>query len=117
LNDDPINESVTKVLNATGKIKKLNAKKMYNPWMNFYKQGIGTIAWQDTWGLFDQIILSPNWVDKKQTGLKYKGAEVFNKPFLIQKEGRYKGYPKRSFSWGKWNDGYSDHFPTLIYLK
>ncbi len=118
LNDDPINASVTEVLQATGKIKKLTPEKMYNPWLKFFKQGIGTIAWQDAWGLFDQIILSSNWVlDKETKGLKYHSAEVFNKSFLFQKDGRYKGYPKRSFSWGKWNDGYSDHFPTMIYLK
>lgn len=117
LNDDPINASVTDVLKATGKLKKLTPEKMYNPWMKYFKQGIGTIAWQDAWGLFDQIILSSNWVDKKTKGLKYHSAEVFNRGFLFQKDGKYKGYPKRSFSWGKWNDGYSDHFPTLIYLR
>ena len=117
LNDDPINASVTEVLNATGNIKKARGNKMYNPWLNFYKQGIGTIAWQDAWGLFDQIILSPSWVDKKQSGLKFQSAEVFNRAFLIEQAGRFKGYPKRSFSWGVWNDGYSDHFPTLIYLR
>lgn len=117
LNDDPINESVTTVLKAKGSTKNLKANMMYNPWLRFYKQGIGTIAYQDTWGLFDQIIMSPAWVDKKTKGLKFYRAEVFNKPFLIQKDGQFKGYPKRSFSWGKWNDGYSDHFPTLIYLR
>jgi len=117
LNDDPINASVTEVLKATGKIKKLTPDKMYNPWMKYFKQGIGTIAWQDAWGLFDQIILTPNWVSKKGSGLKYSYAEVFNRSFLIQKTGKYKGYPMTSFTWGKWNDGYSDHFPTMIYLK
>lgn len=117
MNDDPINASVAEVLNATGKIKNLTPDKMFNPWMKYFKKGIGTIAWQDAWGLFDQIILSPTWVGKDTKGLKYSGAEVFNKGFLYQKDGRYKGYPKRSFSWGKWNDGYSDHFPTLIYLR
>ncbi len=117
LNDDPINESVTTVLKAKGSTKNLKANMMYNPWLRFYKQGIGTIAYQDTWGLFDQIIMSPAWVDKKTKGLKFYRAEVFNNPFLIQKDGQFKGYPKRSFSWGKWNDGYSDHFPTLIYLR
>ncbi len=117
LNDDPINQSVTEVLKATGNRKKASINNMYNPWLSFYKQGIGTIAWQDTWGLFDQIILSYAWVNKKSSGLHFSSAEVFNRSFLIEKSGRYKGYPKRSFSWGVWNDGYSDHFPTLIYLR
>lgn len=117
LNDDPINESVVEVLKSVGKIKQTHAKNMYNPWLDFYKQGIGTIAYQDAWGLFDQILLSYGFVNKSQGGIQYEGAEVFNRNFLIERFGQYKGYPKRTFSFGKWNDGYSDHFPTIIYLS
>lgn len=117
LNDDPINKSVTKVLNSTGKLKKMNNTKMYNPWLSYFKKGIGTIAWKDAWGLFDQILVSDAYTNKKDKGLKYHFSEVMNRNFLIQKSGQYKGYPMRSFTWGKWNDGYSDHFPTLIYLR
>ncbi|HEY6913688.1 MAG TPA: endonuclease/exonuclease/phosphatase family protein, partial [Paludibacter sp.] len=42
--------------------------------------------------------------------------EVFNKPFLTQQEGRYKGTPLRTHAGGAWTNGYSDHYPTLIYL-
>jgi hypothetical protein len=118
LNDDPINESVTKVLGAEGKLKDVKGNKMFNPFMDFYKNGIGTLAYQDAWGLFDQIILSPSFVIKNRGGgLKFDHARVFNESFLIEKFGQYKGYPKRSFVGSTWNDGYSDHFPSMIYLK
>jgi len=42
---------------------------------------------------------------------------VFNRSFMVEKFGQYKGYPKRSYSGGNWNDGYSDHYPTIIFLK
>jgi Endonuclease/Exonuclease/phosphatase family len=118
LNDDPINESITEVLGAEGKLKNVKGNKMFNPFMDFYKNGIGTLAYQDAWGLFDQIILSPSFVIKNRGGgVKFDHARVFNESFLIEKFGQYKGYPKRSFVGSTWNDGFSDHFPSMIYLK
>ena len=35
---------------------------------------------------------------------------------MFQKEGKYKGYPKRTHAGGVWLNGYSDHLPTIIYL-
>jgi hypothetical protein len=32
------------------------------------------------------------------------------------KFGKYKGYPLRSFDGPNWINGYSDHFPVLVYL-
>ena len=43
-------------------------------------------------------------------------AGVFNKSFLINKKGKFKGYPYRSFSYGTFTGGYSDHLPPYIYL-
>jgi Endonuclease/Exonuclease/phosphatase family len=117
LNDDPINESMTKVLRCKAKPGDVGVTEMYNPWVDFYKKGLGTMAYNDAWSLFDQIVLSHNFVGKKTTGLHFVAAEVFNKPWLIEKFGQYKGYPKRSFSGSVWNNGYSDHFATILYLQ
>jgi hypothetical protein len=118
LNDDPTNESITKILGAVGDLKQVKGNKMYNPFLDFYRNGIGTLAFQDAWGLFDQIILSPGFVVKgRGAGMKYDHARVFNESFLIEKFGQYKGYPKRSFVGSTWNDGFSDHFPSIVYLK
>lgn len=116
LNDDPINASVTEVLNAKEKIKDVALGGMFNPWISFYKNGLGSMAYQDAWSLFDQIIISYGFFGKGNKGLKYMGAEVFNKGFMIEKFGNYRGYPKRSYSNGTWNDGYSDHYPTILYF-
>jgi Endonuclease/Exonuclease/phosphatase family len=117
LNDDPNNESITKFYNAKGKIKDVRKGAMFNPFLKFYNDGIGTMAYQDAWGLFDQIIISEALINKKTTGLHFEKAEVYNRSFLIEKFGQYKGYPKRAFVGALWNQGYSDHFPTLILLK
>ena len=78
--------------------------------------GVGSLAYNNQWNLFDQIIISQPFLNKDKTKLSFWKAEVFNKKFLIQQEGSYKGTPMRTHAGGVWLNGYSDHFPTLIYL-
>ena len=118
LNDDPVSPSLTKVIAAKDKIKKVEPGEMYNPWVEMYKKGIGTLAYQDAWGLFDQILVSYGWLNKEQTGYFYQKASIFNRDFLVQKTGKYRGYSKRTWDGITYNYGYSDHFPTYImFLK
>lgn len=116
LNDDPISPSLTKVLRAKGDISDVKESGLYNPWYDFYKRGIGTIAYQDAWGLFDQIVISQAWLDKEQKGYFFYRANIFNKEFLLQHTGKYKGYPKRTWDGTTYNYGYSDHLPVFITL-
>lgn len=91
---------------------------MYNPWMDLYKKGIGTLAYQDAWGLFDQILISHAWLNKDQNGFFFYQQHIFNKEYLVENKGRYKGYPMRTWDGNTYRGGYSDHFPTyLIVLK
>jgi len=115
LNDDPVNESVSKILRAGPSTKKMRSGEMYNPYYDFYKRGMGTTAYRDAWSLFDQIILSSNFV-RKTDGFRFHRAEVFNEPWLTQKLGTYKGYPYRTYSFGSYIGGYSDHFPVYVFL-
>src|SRR5690606_10502367 len=116
LNDDPINVSVVKGLNAQENKAKLKPDNMYNPWMTFYKKGIGTLGYGDSWNLFDQILLTPTFLNKNVGCWQFYKAEIFSPQYLKSQFGRFKGYPHRSFSNGQWIDGYSDHFPTIVYL-
>lgn len=117
LNDDPMSPSIKKVLKAVGKPELVDSAvwNMYNPFEPFYKKGIGTLAWNDSWNLFDQIIFTPAWVYDR-LGWFFHSAEVFNRPFLTQKTGNFKGYPLRTYVGNEYQGGYSDHFPVLVYL-
>ncbi len=116
LNDDPVSPSVAKVLGAKGDSKDVLPGGLFNPWNDYYKKGIGTLAYQDSWNLFDQIILSSALLNKDQKGFFFKEAKIFSKPWMIQQSGHYKGYPKRTYDFNKYMGGYSDHFPTYIEL-
>ncbi len=116
LNDDPISPSVTKVLGAKGIVEDVKPGELFNPWINLYKKGIGTLAYQDAWGLFDQIMISYSWLDKNQSGFFYYQQHIFNPAFMVENIGKYKGYPMRTWDGNVYRGGYSDHFPTYIIL-
>ncbi|MBK8658146.1 MAG: hypothetical protein IPN22_04550 [Bacteroidetes bacterium] len=116
LNDDPVSPSVTQVIGAVGKIKEVKPGGMFNPWVDFYKKGIGTLAYNDSWNIFDQILLSSGWLSNTQPGFFYKDAHIFNKQYMVTKTGKYKGYPMRTFDGNVYIGGYSDHFPTYCVM-
>ncbi len=116
LNDNPDDISVTKHLRAKPKPDNLKDNELYNPFYEFHRKGIGSNAWRDSWSLFDQIMLTPSMLSGDYSTLQYWRAEVFNRPFLVQPSGRFQGYPFRTFGGGVYLGGYSDHFPTLVYL-
>ncbi|MFV0471947.1 MAG: endonuclease/exonuclease/phosphatase family protein [Paludibacteraceae bacterium] len=116
LNDDPVDPSCTVVLNAKKTVAEVKPNGLYNTMWEKYTKGIGSLCYQGKWNLFDQIIISENLLGNDISTLKFRKAEIFNRDFLIQKTGKYKGYPFRTFSGGYFQNGYSDHFPTLIYL-
>ena len=118
LNDDPISPSITKVLGAKGKMKEVGPGQLFNPWVEMYRRGIGTLAYQDAWGLFDQVIISHGWLNKEKDGYFYNKALIFNKDFFFFFTGKYRGYGKRTWDGNTYNYGYSDHFPVyVVFLK
>jgi hypothetical protein len=115
-NDDPANPSVKDHLNAKRKANNLDIKELYNPMEDLAKQGYGSLAYRDSWNLFDQIIISTELTKKDFSSYRFYQAGIYNKTYLVNAHGRYKGYPYRSFASGSYTGGYSDHFPVYIYL-
>ena len=116
LNDDPFNESCANILGAKKDLDDVKPGQLYNTLWKTLDKGIGSLAYNDQWNLFDQIIISDELAHSDPSKLKLWKAEVFNKQFLTQQDGRYKGTPLRTHAGGAWTNGYSDHYPTLIYL-
>lgn len=121
MNDDPTNKSMYECLSAKAEINEVGPDDMYNPWYNILvKEGTGTLQYQGKWNLFDQIILSPNLLNKDGkkdfSGLKYWKNQIFRRDYLMQESGKYKGNTKRTTAGGVWLDGYSDHLPVVTYF-
>lgn len=115
-NDDPNNISIKEVLQAKSSREDLNMKELYNPMEAMFKKGQGTLAYRDGWNLFDQIILSSELAKKDDySSYRLHKAGIFNKKYLQNPRGQYKGYPYRAFANG-FTGGYSDHFPVYVLL-
>lgn len=118
LNDDPYNHSCKDVLKARKHREEVEPHGLFNTMWQMLDRGIGSLAYNGSWNLFDQIIISePLLSEKLHTGKwTYWKAQIFNKPFLTVQEGKDKGTPLRTTKSGVWQNGYGDHYPTMIYL-
>lgn len=113
LNDGTYNKSVKEGIGA--KLKKSEVKPfgVYNPFEQMAKEGNATLFYRDAGDIFDQIMVSETLIKDDFSSFRYWKAGIYNKPFMIQTTGQYKGYPLRHSA----NEvGFSDHFPVYIYL-
>ena len=122
-NDDATDDSIVKTMGAKGKVKELESGDFFNPYNAMLRAGLGTLAYQDSWNLFDNICVTENLVTGSTGKLKLQKAEkskfygnIFSRPYLIQQEGQYKGYPLRTFVGNNFQNGFSDHLPVYIYI-
>ena len=116
LNDDPQDQSCAVALGAMQDLKKVSHHGFFNPWWKMLDKGIGTLAYKGQWNLFDQIIVSGTLLEQNTDGLRYWKCQVNNFDFLKSDTGNRQGYPLRTYSGGVFLNGYSDHFPTEIFL-
>ncbi len=113
LNDGTYNKSVKEGVGA--KLKKEEVKQfgVYNPFEEMAVKGNASLFYRDAGDIFDQIMVSETLIQKDYSSFRYWKAGIYNKPFMIQTTGQYKGYPLRhSIS----EPGFSDHFPVYLYL-
>lgn len=115
LNDNPDDASCAEAFGAKPTIKSTPKDGYFNATWPLYAKGVGTLCYQNVWGLYDQQIISDNFLGKDYSSLKYWKTEVFNRDYLITPSGKKKGYPFRSFDKSRWQKGYADHFPTITY--
>ncbi len=121
MNDDPFNDSMANVLGAKKNPDEVGENGFFNPFWKMLDDGYGSLAYRDVWSIFDQIIVNdavlnarPGTLAIQQVSKKGYYGVVYKRQYLVTQKGQYKGYPFRTFSSGKFMNGYSDHFPTYI---
>ncbi len=118
LNDDPENESVKNTLKAVYASCSIDPPMLYNPLGTIHNpDSIGSLCYRGKWNMFDQIILSPPYLKDTPKSYKFKEAHIYNPWFIREKEGKYRGYPLRTYVGSRYFGGYSDHFPVFIILE
>lgn len=115
-NDDPNNRSIRKILIEGG--QEANLPKLINTAEPTFKKGYGTLAYNGTWNLFDQIIVSPGLADGKEIDYIQDSFSIFAPRWMQEMEGKYAGMPARTFRGNKFNtEGFSDHFPVFVSIR
>lgn len=124
MNDNPTDESMAVYMHGKESIKDVGKEDFFSPFTSMLKAGYGSLAYRGEWNIYDIILVNEALVKAKPKSLKImpivKGkyyGRVFNKPFMVQQSGQYKGTPFRTFSSGTFIGGYSDHYPTYIVIS
>ena len=123
MNDNPTDTSMSVYLHGKENPSEVGRQDFFSPFFSMLKKGYGSIAYRGEWSIYDIIMVNETLLNApdgglkiRQTGRKGNYGVVFKRPFMVTKDGQYKGYPFRTFSNGSFIGGYSDHFPTFIVI-
>lgn len=122
MNDNPQDASLAVYLHGRRNVADVKTGDFFNPFWQMLDDGIGSLYYRGDPNIFDCILVSDALVKgeglmiQQQKKSPYYGV-VYSKPYMTQQSGQYKGQPFRTFSNGKFIEGYSDHYPTFIELK
>ncbi|MBP1840307.1 endonuclease [Formosa algae] len=107
-NDNSASESVQALVNNNA---------LFNPMESLTSYNRGSINYRFKWDVFDQFMLTHNFLDHKPGTHNFQTADIFDADFLKQYKGKYKGQPFRTYVGKTYKGGYSDHFPVYLLLR
>lgn len=91
-------------------------KILINPFLDLYKSGNFSTYHYKSGLLFDQMILSTNFLQQNFL-LAFKESKVFNHEKLRSWDKKFSDRPFRTFAGTRYLGGYSDHFPILTVFE
>lgn len=95
----------------------VNSNHLFNPMETLKSLDRGSVNYKDGWDLFDQFMITHNFLDRKVGTYNYVKGDIFDADFLKQYKGFYAGQPFRTYAGKKYKGGYSDHFPVYLMLR
>lgn len=127
MNDNPSDPSMAVYMHGRELPSQVGPKDFFSPFLSMLKAGYGSLAYRGEWNIYDIIVVNepvlnaPEGTTRIVPLINKKKSQfygrIFNKPFMTQQEGQYKGTPFRTFSNGAFVGGYSDHYPTYIIVS
>jgi predicted extracellular nuclease len=107
-NDNPQNNSMSNLIHS---------HDLYNPMSHLPTYTRGSLNHRKEWNIFDQILFTTNFFEYGEGNHSFSKVDIFDKDFLKQYKGKYKGNPFRTYAGYKYKGGFSDHFPVYLHLK
>ena len=124
MNDNPTDISMTGFMHGQENIADAKGKEFFSPFLSMLKAGYSSLYYQGAGNIYDIILVNSSLANAAPGSFQIQPivngkfyGRVFNKPFMTNQSGQYKGTPFRTFSNGAFVGGYSDHYPTYIVIK
>jgi len=117
-NDEPTNLSLMQILNATNKRKNQSYRDLYNLMYDSHNTGEeGTIAYRESWQMFDQIIITFSLLyDNGGYFTGFGGGKVHSPDELLFTGETGLRAPNRTYGGNTYYGGASDHLPVFVTL-
>lgn len=103
--------------NSTSVKEHLVKDDLYNPMVFLLTRHAGSSTYRSDWFLFDQIILSNNWMKFHDNAMVYHKAMIHAPDSSKEQGGKYEGQPFRTYTGDHYLGGPSDHFPVYVVFK
>lgn len=107
-NDGPGSASIRKIVDEGG---------LYNPMLQLLSPERGSANYKHVWSLFDQILLSHSLLNFEPSTHTYTRADIYDRQFLAEWKGRFRGNPFKTYAGPRYLGGTSDHFPVFVQLR
>ncbi len=112
-NDEPMNKSMSKVLDAGN--DKTKTKGFYNLMYDKQVNKEGSYNYRGNWNALDQLIISYSFFADKGLSISHDGASIFKPEWILYHNKKYDYYtPNRTYGGNKYFGGYSDHLPVFL---
>jgi hypothetical protein len=114
LNDEPADKSVQDVLKVLPADDPVDAHQLYNLAYADFRKGRGTLVFKEinnSWFLFDQIIVSGPLIDAAGLNVKGRKLNIFGPKWILKDQ-----KPFRTYQGPIYKGGFSDHLPIFIDL-
>lgn len=108
MNDTPRDSSIKRVLGAKSNARHLQADDIFNPFTYCRK---GSMVYQYRWYLYDQILLSSDFVP--HSGCSAAKGYVYRQKSLLDRNSA----PKPTYRGAEYMGGVSDHLPVYVLLQ
>ena len=118
-NDTPDAPCIVQVLGARHPSETHGEEPLVNLFAKSEELGFkGTLKYQDSWMVFDQIIVSKSLINNDSLYCTSSDARIVHEDFLFQEDATYHGLKlNRTYIGPKYNGGFSDHLPITLLLR
>lgn len=118
-NDVPEAPCIREVLGAKALSESEETDLLVNLFAKSDKLGFkGTLKYQESWMIFDQIIISKSLINNNSLHCTSSDARIIHEDFLLTEDPTYHGVKlNRTYLGPKYLGGFSDHLPVLLLLR